>query len=501
MKTPRKENAKGWTRRDTLKASGLALGGLAMGGCIGQSECADAILGPANRDNYFESLPRFCRESEPLAADEMRITFLGSWFSPRISQACNSVFVEVGNALGKTDQFVFDCGTGVMAKYNAMGIPASKMDKIFLTHIHGDHMSDLMHIYCFGPSADRKSPQYVWGPQNSGLTYQDPAGTTSGPYNDGTAAYCQFLREAARWHTESFSFQTTAFTNDYINQNQLRPTWACPNANPAAPPDLKDGYDLVSFELDWTREGRDANGNPVDDNVAYWNPSSGVKITHFPAVHTREGAISYKLEWNGLSMIFTGDTKPNYYVVRQATNGLDVLVHEMTPPTEVWVRKFTGLEPGDDGYQRAFEAMERVQQSSHTESKAYGYLLSLLATPPRLAVGTHFPTEDDTTFDAMDDVRVYYPQGNFIIASDLMVLKVTRDRIDPRRAIVSDYTWTPSDPAVSTGSFDPPKYWTWEVDDQGQYVLDGNGNKIPVGNPYAQLDPDADIIDQGLWDV
>ncbi|MBP7936965.1 MAG: MBL fold metallo-hydrolase [Phycisphaerae bacterium] len=508
MDTPKKVDSAGLSRREVLKLQSLALGGLAVGGCVPGGNCPDldpvacpdVQSGSANRNTYFRAMRSFCLGSEPLAADEMRITFLGSWFSPRISQAANSIFVEVGNALGQSDQFVFDCGTGVMAKYNAMGIPASKMTKVFLTHLHGDHMSDLMHIYCFGPSADRKSPLYVWGPRSSGFQYTDLAGNASGPYADGTAAYCQLLREAARWHTESFSFQTTAFTDDYIRRNQLTPGWTCPSATPSAPPVGKDGYDLVAFELDWTKEGFDANGQPVSNNVAYDNPASGVKITHFPAVHARQGAISYKLEWNGMSMIFTGDTKPNYHVVRQATNGVDVLIHEMTPPPEIWVEKFTGLQEGDTGYDVVFADLNRVQQSSHTESKAYGYVLSLLSKAPRLAVGTHFPAEDDTIYSALEDLRVWYPSGDVVIASDLMVIKVAAGNIDVARAVVSDYTWTPSAPLASA-TYDPPKYWTWETNDDGSYVLDTGGNKIPVGDPYAQLYPGADIIPQSLWDV
>ena len=508
MTTPRKADSPGLSRREALKLQGLALGGLAIGGCVPQSNCPDLDQascpdlqsGAANRNTYYKAVRSFCAGSEPLASDEMRITFLGSWFAPRPSQACNSVFVEVGNALGKSDQFVFDCGSGVMAKYNAMGIPASKMTKIFITHLHGDHMSDLMHIYCFGPSADRKLPLYVWGPKSSELRYTDPAGNVAGPYADGTAAYCDLLRQAARWHTESFSFQSTAFTDSYIDTNQLRPTWVCPNANPTSPPSGKDGYDLVAFELDWHKEGFDANGQPVSDNIAYWNPASGVKITHFPAVHTRQGSISYKLEWNGLSMIFTGDTKPNYYVARQATNGVDVLIHEMTPPAEVWVEKFTGLKKGDPGYEQAYADMNRVQQSSHTNPKAYGYLLSLLSKAPRLAVATHFPAEDDTIYTSLHGVRQWYPNGEFVFASDLMVLKVTSGGVDVARAIVSDYTWTPSDPALASATTDAPKYWTWETNSDGSYVL-VNGNKVPVGDPYAQLYPAADTIPDSLWDV
>ena len=50
----------------------------------------------------------------------------------------SSVFVETGNG----DSFVFDCGCGVISRYTAMGVPSSRMTKVFLTHLHGDHMSD-----------------------------------------------------------------------------------------------------------------------------------------------------------------------------------------------------------------------------------------------------------------------------------------------------------------------------------------------------------------------
>lgn len=437
--------------------------------------------GPTDQNSYFTALKPYVPGEEPLGAEDMRICFLGSWYSPRLAQACNSVFIEVGGGPGGTaaDQFVFDCGSGVVARYFAMGIPLSRMDKIFLTHLHADHMSDLTHIYCFGPAYDRKTPLYVWGPTKSNLTYTDPDGNVRGPYDDGTRDYCGLLREAACWHSESFSFQTTAFADpDY-----RVPAWSCPNADPTAPPkDLRDAYELVSFELDWTKEGQADR-----DNVAYYNPESGVTITHFPAVHARQGSISYKLEWKGLSVIFTGDTKPNNYVVRQATHGVDVLIHEMTPSPEVWVEKFTGLQPGDDGYEVVLEDFRNVQDSSHTEQKMFGYILSLLEVPPRVAVGTHFPATDDTIRPALEDIRRYYPEGDVTVATDLMVINVSKKAIEQRRAVVSDYVWAPpSDPAVLSAAYETPKYWT--------YGVDGNGNQIKVGDPYAQLDPQADVI-------
>jgi len=484
MKNSNKSKSKGLTRREMLKLSGLGFGGLVLG--AGPKEAIAASGGGAsNRNSYFKRLKPYTPGKEPLGEDEMRITFLGSWYSPRIAQSCNSVFVEVGWDSSKglpKDQFIFDCGTGVVAKYFAMGIPLSRMNKIFFTHIHGDHMSDLTHIYCFGPAYDRKSPLYVWGPGRSGLIYRDPDGKISGPYNDGTVDYCNLLREAARWHTESFSFETTSLTDYDL------PSWTCPNANPGAPPsNKKDAYDLVPFELNWRTVGIDNNVNPTNDNIAYLNTDTGVKITHFPAVHAREGAISYKLEWNGLSMIFTGDTKPNYYVVWQATKGVDVLIHEMTPPPDVWVEKLAGLYPGDPGYKKSLADMTNVINSSHTVQKMYGYILSLLGVRPRLAVGTHFPATDDTIKAALKDIRSYYPKGEVAVATDFVVITVSKENIKQRRAVVSDYVWAPpSAPGTATASYDTPKYWTYDIDE--------NGKQIKVGNPYAQLDPNAKLI-------
>ena len=460
------------TRRDALKASGLAVGGLALADRLALADCTIGTSGggPSNTNSLFDSLPPCYPQQETLAPDEMRITFLGTWYCPRLAQDCNSVFVELGNG----DSFVFDCGSGVMGKYNALGVPLSRMTKIFLTHLHGDHMSDLTHIYSFGPAYDRKIPLYVWGPTKSGV----PDPVTSVIYDDGTIAYCQQLREALRWHTESFSFQSTALV-DYVY-----PTWTVPGGTP---PQVKDAYDLVPFECDWTKEGF----------LAY--QYNNVKITSFPAVHTRQGSISYKLEWTiweervgqpavpiVLSMIFTGDTKPNNYVVRAATNGVDVLIHEMTTSAEIWTQKFTGITSADGAiYTNAVAACQRVIDSSHTPEKALGYILHKLAVPPRLAVGTHFPATDDTISEAFAGIRSWYPTGDVTVASDLMVINVIKAGIRVRRAVVSDYSWATLNKAIvedPMSAFEVPKY-----------------NLNGVGNPYAQLDPKADVIPASIY--
>ena len=461
-------------RRDMLKLSGLAVGGFALGaigGCSDSSPINDptdpssnpssnALTDPSQTNSLFSNLPVFPL-GEPLAPDEMRITFLGTSVVPRLSQECNSIFVEVGSG----DQFVFDCGSGVVAKYNAMGIPMSKMDKIFLTHLHGDHMSDLTHIYCFGPSEDRKSPLYIWGPGNSGFTYVSPSNQVRGPYDDGLRAYCEHFREVMRWHTESFSFGSTQYAN-------IPPKhWGIPIPSPVGGDNPNDGYALYPIELDWTKSGKEPG-----DNVAYNNPDTGVKITHFPAIHTRRGSISYKLEWNGMSMIFSGDTKPNYTMLNQA-KGVDVLIHEMVLPAEVWASKNSGLKKGDPGYEEAVNYAQAVQDSSHTPQGAFGYILSQISPPPRMAIATHFQASDDTIASATRSVRKHYPNGAFTFAADLMVFNVSKSQIRQRRAVVSDYAYYP--PTTPQAS-NTPLYWKW--DDPT------SPNRQPVSDPYAQID-------------
>jgi ribonuclease Z len=480
MKTTKKAQSTGLTRRDALKLSGVALGGIALGTGVPSAEAGAPQAGAggnlpggglSDKNSYFTSLKPYLPGTEDLAPDEMRITFLGTSPVPRLSQECNSIFVEVGSG----DQFIFDCGSGVIAKYNAMGIRMSQMNKIFLTHLHGDHMSDLTHIYCFGQSQDRKFPLYVWGPSNSGFTYTDPDGKVRGPYEDGLNAYCEKFREVMRWHTESFSFGASSFFSPaYPSPDQIKAAWGLPPTTTAAPvgsDPWNDAYALVPIELDWTKRG-----DTFGDNVAYNNAATGVKITHFPVIHCRRGSIGYKLEWNGLSMLFTGDTKPNYNVINHG-KGVDVLIHEMVVPADVWAAKNSGLQPGQAGWDQAYNYAKSVQDSSHTPQGAFGYVMSQIDPPPRLVVATHFQATDDTIRSARQSVENHY-RGDLAFALDLMVFNVTKTHIQQRRGVVSGFAWYPV--GLPNPNQNTPFYWTWSTD--------SSGTPVRVGDPYAQID-------------
>lgn len=471
------------SRRDALKLSGAAVGGLTLAGTASGWDELAPPAGLAQKNSRFQSLKPM-RPDEPLGAHEMRISFMGTSVIERRAQQRSSVFVELGNG----ESFVFDCGSGVVSNYVAMGVPWSKMSKVFFTHLHGDHTSDLTHVYCFGAQGDRKFPLYVWGPGPSGVPNPDyynddpELETEFKPeyFDDGTINFCRHFREMNRWHTEAQSFVSTRFVGA-----------------------VGDGYDIFATELDWVHGGRkqwrtrttidspgDLSAGDDEPWTAYKNTATGVRVSFFPVIHDRNGSVGYRLDWvtEGLSMIFTGDTKPSWRLVDEAGAGprpLDVLVSEVVVDPEMWVTRQTGYTPADgDVYYQGLKNAQAVQENSHTPQKALGFILRKLEESkraPRLTVATHFQAADDTITSALAAIRSWYG-GPVTFATDLMVVRATAGSIVPYRAVVSDYSWSAR----------------W---DRTKPMRDPKYADTRNCNPYAPMAPLMQLSDDLLADV
>src|SRR5210317_1023566 len=82
------------------------------------------------RDAYFPG-------TEELSPDEMRVIACGTGMQnarPRQAAAC--FLVELGNG----DKFIFDAGLGCAERIAAMKIPYDYLDKVFIGHLHADHI-------------------------------------------------------------------------------------------------------------------------------------------------------------------------------------------------------------------------------------------------------------------------------------------------------------------------------------------------------------------------
>ena len=150
--------------------------------------------------------------TEPLGADEIRIIACGTGMpDARRLQASACFLVELGNG----DKFVFDLGTGSMRNINSLMIPFEYLTKIFLTHLHTDHWSDLIAMWAGGWTAGRPGPLEVWGP--------------SGTREDmGTKYAVEHMLKAFNWDKMTRSVQITPTAGeiivhefDYRGENQV----------------------------------------------------------------------------------------------------------------------------------------------------------------------------------------------------------------------------------------------------------------------------------------
>ena len=156
---------------------------------------------------------------------------------------------------------------------------------------------------------------------------------------------------------------------------------------------------------------------------------NGVTITSFPAIHGLDGSVSFRLEWNGLSFVFGGDTYPNQWFAEYA-QGADLVVHEAMMAVEDYINKFR-FPPG--------LALE-IGVGFHTSPEAFGKVMSMIE--PRMAVAYHFFNDFDTRERIGLGIRSTY-SGPLSMADDYMVWNVTKDDIRVREAHVNPDAWPP----------------------------------------------------------
>jgi ribonuclease Z len=223
--------------------------------------------------------------AEALANGEIRVTVLGSgdpWV--RRSQASGSLLIEVGNT--EKDYFFFDLGSGALANFTAFLLPVEATTKVFLSHLHADHVGDIPGLLGSFAKAGRVDPVEIWGGGSD-----DPA--------VGLAAFVDHMVKAMAWDTASI--------------RGVRPTTGC---------------EAIAHEIPYDRPETIYERN-------------GVAISSFPSIHGLSGAVGYTLTYAGRRVAFSGDTRPCRHVVEAAV-GADLLIHECFQSPQVFARA-TGL--------------------------------------------------------------------------------------------------------------------------------------------------------------
>ena len=62
------------------------------------------------------------------------------------------------------DLFLFDCGEGTQVSLRRLNLKWKKIDAIFISHTHADHITGLPGILMLSSQVERKEPLYIYGP-------------------------------------------------------------------------------------------------------------------------------------------------------------------------------------------------------------------------------------------------------------------------------------------------------------------------------------------------
>jgi ribonuclease Z len=317
--------------------------------------------------------PSYFPNTEELRPDEMRVTALGTGLPTPTTRAQKSTawMVELGNG----DVFLFDIGSGSMENLFGLRPDFSKIDKIFLSHLHSDHFGDLDAFIVGSWLSGRYTPLHVYG--GSGETPEL-----------GVKAAVDAVMKALAW--------------DIKGRTGILP-------------DV--GGQVIAHEFDFKQE----------DKVVF--AGNGVKITSWPAIHSLDGSVSYRLEWNGLSFVFGGDTRPNKWFIKYARNA-DFVIHECFP-TPAGLASFNDWEMRPSTF---------VTSYIHTPPEGFGKVMAEIK--PRMAVAYHTVLLPDIHQGMLEGIRETY-DGPLTIATDLMVWNVTKDAISLREAVFADRVTPP----------------------------------------------------------
>lgn len=212
-----------------------------------------------------------CAQRSSPAAGQIRVTLLGTAGGPpaRVGVAGISTLVEAGD-----DHLLFDAGRGVMQRLVQTGLRMEAVNKLFLTHLHSDHVMDVADLLLTpwtSPVAPRTVPFEVWGPE-------------------GTRDMMAHLEQAF-----AFDIRIRRDVDDHHSAS---------------------GIQVVARD--------------INEGVVY--AKNGITVTAFLVDHGPvKPAYGYRVDVGGRSVCLSGDTRPSENLV-QACRGVDVLIHEAIDP-------------------------------------------------------------------------------------------------------------------------------------------------------------------------
>lgn len=200
---------------------------------------------------------------------DFRVTILGSGTpTPRPDRFGSSVLIEAGD-----QKLLVDAGRGASIRLWQLKIPLGRIDALFITHFHSDHISGIPDLWLTGwlapPWGQRKTPFRVIGPKGAKMLMSK--------LEEAYALDINIRLQDEKIPIDGIKTDVTEFGEDGIVFE-------------------KDGLTVTAFEVD--------HGDVI------------------------KPAFGYRFDYRGRSAVLSSDTRYHPNVVKYGV-GADLLIHEV----------------------------------------------------------------------------------------------------------------------------------------------------------------------------
>ena len=280
-------------------------------------------------------------------ADVMVVTLLGTGTPrPEVERGSSAVLVEVG-----TEKLLFDAGRDVARRIYQLGLDYNTIDKIFITHLHYDHIIGLPDLMLSGWVFQRSKPIQIWGPA-------------------GSKNHVEHIQKAYR-----------------------------------ADVDLRKSHSNLP------QKGIHIDVREITEGLVYAGKNLTVKAIQVDHGIVKP-AFGYRVDYQGRSLVISGDTQYSEQIVKHAKN-TDLLIHEIADASATLLKNNPRLRSVMAYHTRPAE-LSRLLQQTHPRQTVLVHALifgkdqtDVLSEIQSKYQGAVMFGEDLMAFDIGDSIRIY----------------------------------------------------------------------------------------------